>query len=114
MHEMPIVLNVVRTLDYLVEEKNLPPDIRVVVMEIGELASVLPNYFEKCWSPAIERSKHLKNTELKIELIPGIARCKHCGTEFHIEQNQGLCPECKIWDWDTVSGREVNIKEILV
>ncbi len=114
MHEMPIVLNVVRTLDYLVEEKNLPPDIRVVVMEIGELASVLPNYFEKCWAPAIERSKHLQSTELKIELIAGIARCKRCGREFHIEQNQGLCPDCKVWDWDTVSGREVNIKEILV
>ena len=50
MHEMPIVLNVVRTLDHLVEEKNLPPEIRVVAMEIGELASVMPNYFENAGS----------------------------------------------------------------
>lgn len=113
MHEMPIVLNVVRSLDRMVDSGQLP-QIHTVVMEIGELASVMPNYFEKCWGPATERSVHLKEAKLKIEMIPAIARCKHCGTEFRIEQNNGLCPQCHIWDWDTVSGREVNIKEVLV
>lgn len=74
----------------------------------------MPNYFEKCWEPATERSTHLKNTQLKIEIVPGIAKCRRCGTQFNIQENQGNCPVCKVWDWDTVSGREVNIKEILV
>lgn len=114
MHEMPIVLNVVRTLDRLAEENSIPSDIKVVVMQIGELASVMPEYFEKCWEPATERSVHLKSTKLRIEMIPAIARCRRCDTQFRIEENNGTCPNCGVRDWDTVSGREVNIKEILV
>lgn len=113
MHEMPIVMNVVKTLDAMAESSQIP-EISVVVMQIGELASVMPNYFRKCWPRAAEASAHLKNAVLEIEMIPGIARCKRCGTKFHIEQNEGICPACKVWDWDTVSGREVTIKEVFV
>lgn len=113
MHEMPIVMNVVNTLDAMAESSQIP-EISGVVMQIGELASVMPDYFRKFWPRAAEASAHLKNAVLEIEMIPGIARCRRCGTEFHIEQNNGTCPACRVWDWDTVSGREVMIKEVFV
>jgi len=81
-------------------------------MQIGEIAPVIPEYFEKYWQSAIERSKHLQQSVLYIEIIPGIAKCDHCNHEFNIETYNGICPECHYRYWKIMSGREVDIKEI--
>ncbi len=111
MHEMPVVLSTVEYLDNLADKNNIQ-SIKEVVMQIGEIAPVIPKYFEKYWQPAIERSKHLQHAVLYIEIIPGIAKCNQCGDEFNIEGYNGICPECNYRYWEILSGNGVGIKEI--
>jgi hydrogenase nickel incorporation protein HypA/HybF len=113
MHEMGVVLNVVRTIEKYAEENKIP-EIQGLVMEIGEVSSVIPHYFASCWEPAIASSRCMMNAQLEIEVIPGIARCLKCGEEFNIAENEGKCAKCGSDVWQTLSGREVMIKEIYV
>ena len=113
MHEMGVVLNVVDAVEKYAAANGIDK-VGVVVMEIGEVSSVVPNYFASCWYPAVARSKILLNTELKIEQVPGLARCYSCGKEFNIAEYDGKCPACGSDHWETLSGRDVMIKEIYV
>ena len=113
MHEMGVVLNVVNALEQYAAENQIP-EIKGVAMEIGEVSSVVPNYFASCWYPAVARSRCLLNAELTMEVIPGLAKCYPCGEEFNIAANDGKCPKCGSEHWETLSGREVMIKEIYV
>lgn len=111
MHEMPVVLSAVEYLDNFADKNDIQ-NINEVVMQIGEIAPVIPKYFEKYWQLATERSRHLQHTVLYIEIIPGIAKCDQCGHEFNIENYNGICPECHYRYWKIISGKEVGIKEI--
>jgi hydrogenase nickel incorporation protein HypA/HybF len=113
MHEMPIVLNVVRSMDRYAKAHSIP-EIRVVVMEIGEASGVMPFFFHSCWEPAIGKSDCLLNASLEIIGIPGEGKCNACGATFHPEDYQAGCPTCGGNDWIIVSGRDIRIKEIKI
>lgn len=52
-----------------------------------------PQYIEACYPAAVDGTL-LQDTELKIEIIPGNARCKQCGKVFNLLQNrQAATPE---------------------
>ncbi len=114
MHEMPVVMNVVEMVDDYARNNDVK-EVRKVIMEIGEIAMVMPHYFRSFWEPVIEQSEFCKNAELQIDIDPGIGRCRQCGHEFNIEQNNGICPDCgAVEKFEILSGRDVQIKEIQV
>ncbi|MCD8363206.1 MAG: hydrogenase maturation nickel metallochaperone HypA [Lachnospiraceae bacterium] len=113
MHEMGIVLDVVKKMDAFAEANHIP-QIHTVVMSVGELSALEPPYFVSCWEYAASRSDHLVNCGVRIDPVPGIAKCMVCGEEFNLEQNDEICPKCKSEKWRIISGREVMIKEVLV
>ena len=114
MHEMPVVMNVVDIVDSYARENNVR-EVHKVIMEIGEIAMVMPHYFRSFWGPAIEQSEFMKNAELQIDIVPGIGSCRECGQEFNIEENNGICPHCgAVEKFQILSGSDVQIKEIEV
>lgn len=113
MHEMGVVLNVVRTVEQYAAANGITA-VKGVSMEVGEVSSVVPNYFASCWDAAVARSRCMLNAQLEIKVIPGLARCHVCKEEFNIAKNDGKCPKCGSERWDTISGREVMINEIYV
>lgn len=114
MHEMPVVMEVVDSLDHYARENGIE-EIREVTMEIGEIAMIIPRYFESFWEPVIEKSEHLRQAKLKIEVVPGIGGCRECGHQFNIEEHNGICPNCgAVEKFQILSGRDVQIREIAV
>lgn len=113
MYEMGVVLNVVRKLDSYAEMNHIG-QINTVVMSVGEVSSIEAPYFVSSWEYAAARSKHLVNSGVKIEKVPGIGRCMLCNEQFNLLENDGKCPHCRTSKWQLVSGRDVVIKEILV
>ena len=114
MHERPVVMDVVDLIDDYAR-KNDVKEVRKVIMEIGEIAMVLPNYFRNFWRPVIETSEFCKNAELVIEIEPGIGQCRECESDFNIEKNNGVCPKCgAVEKFQILSGRDVKIREIEV
>lgn len=112
MHEMGVVLNIVRDTEQVAKE-NEAEGVASVVLQIGELTGVIPNYVQTCWIAAIENTL-LSSAALIIEEIPGNGRCKNCGKVYNLLERNLKCPDCGDESFDILSGRDVIIKEIAV
>jgi hydrogenase nickel incorporation protein HypA/HybF len=86
--------------------------IDTLVLQIGELSSMIPGYIEACYPAAVEGTL-LKETKLKIEILPGNAICKECNKVFNVIENNSKCPNCGSKGWELLSGKEFMIKEIV-
>ena len=111
MHELGILNEVVKTVERYAAE-NRVKNIRELVLQVGEISSVIPEYMEKIYPIAVEGTK-LEKTLLKIEILPANARCDECKTVFHATKSGGICPECRSRNMKLISGREFLVKEIV-
>lgn len=112
MHELSILIQVVKQVE-AVAKANGSPVVKTIVLQVGEAASVVPRFLEDCYAAAIYQTS-LEETELKIEIIPAMGRCRPCQTIYHLRQSDGQCPTCSANDFEMLSGREFTIKEIIV
>lgn len=111
MHEIGVMIEVVKTVENFAKQNGVTK-IQTLVLQIGELSTVVPRYIEACYPAAIGGTL-LENTELKIEILPGNAICSECNKVFNIRESNSACPYCKSRDWEMLSGKEFNIKEIV-
>ncbi len=111
MHELGIMIEVVKTVERFAEENGISK-IDTLVLQIGELSSVVPRYLQACY-PAAVNGTMLEQTKLKIDIIPGNCRCFQCNKLFNYIKNKGKCPDCGSSDLELLSGREFYIKEII-
>jgi len=111
LHELGVIIAVVEKIEKIAREQNLTK-IETLVLQIGELSSIVPMYLEKCY-PAATDGTLLQDTELRIEVIPGNALCKDCSKVYNLMANNRKCPYCGSKEWELLSGREFNIKEIV-
>jgi hydrogenase nickel incorporation protein HypA/HybF len=111
MHELGIVAEVVRVVEEIARKQQLTK-IETLVLQIGELSSVIPYYVEQCY-PAAAYGTMLENTRLEIEVLPGNGRCRACGKVYNVLANHRTCPACGVTDRELLGGREFSIKEIV-
>lgn len=111
MHELGIVAEVVRVVEGIAQKQNVTK-IDTLVLQIGELSSVVPYYVEQCY-PAAAYGTMLEHTRLQIEVLPANGRCKACGQVYNVVQNRRVCPACCGGEVELLGGREFLIKEIV-
>ena len=111
MHELGIVIKVVKTVEDFAR-RNGVTKIDTLVLQIGALSSVIPNYVENCYPMAVKETL-LEDTKLKIEVLPANALCKACNKVFNVLEHKGVCPSCKGDKLEMLSGNEFLIKEII-
>ena len=110
MHEIGIVRAMVKTvLDYC--EQNNVPEVSEIVLQVGELSLVIPEYVEKLY-PVVIKDTPLENAKLIIENVEGLAECKDCDEIFNVVATKGYCPSCGSFEKEVLSGKDVNVKEI--
>jgi len=112
MHELGVVIDVVKQVESFAAENGIK-EIDTLVLQVGELCSMVPRYIEEVYPMAVEQSL-LNDTKLKIEIAPGIVRCRNCDFNFNVIQNQHKCPRCRAEEWQVISGTEFIIKDIIV
>lgn len=110
MHELGIIIQVVKQVEQYCVENNLT-EIDKIVLGVGELSSMYPKYIEDVYPIAVENSM-LAKTELVIEMLPGLASCDECNFGFNLKVNNDKCPLCGSTKWKVLSGTEFMIKEI--
>ncbi len=113
MHELNVLMAVADQVEQIATQNNLR-FVDAVVLEVGELSSIVPMFLTEYYPLAVEKKPLLKDSKLKIEMVPGNARCLNCGTEFNVIKNNGYCPECHSFEKEIISGRDFVIKEIQV
>ena len=111
MHELGVVIEVIKTVENFARQNALTK-IDTLVLQIGELSSMIPKYIEACYPAAVDGTL-LQETKLKIEVLPGNAICKNCNKVFNLILNNNKCPKCANKDWEILCGKEFMIKEII-
>jgi hydrogenase nickel incorporation protein HypA/HybF len=106
-----VVIEVIKSVEAIVREKGLT-QVETVVLQIGELSSIVPKYIEACYPAAVDGTM-LRESRLKIETLPGNAICEKCGKVFNLIQQGGSCPACGERDWRLLGGKEFVLKEII-
>ncbi len=113
MHELGIVFYIIRDVKQAAEE-NKVEHVSAVVMNIGEVSTIVPEYLTDCWRWAADKEELLKGCELKIEPIPAVTHCDGCGKDYPTLPHGKTCPHCGSTDTWLLRGREVQIKELRI
>ena len=111
MLEVGIVFYIIRDVKKAAQE-NGGPHVDAVVMNIGEVSTVVPEYLTDCWRWAADKEDVLRRAELRCEIIPAITHCNACGNEYSTVKHGKKCPQCGSEDTFLVQGNEVEIKHI--
>jgi len=111
LHELGVVIEIIKSVENFAEKNHLKK-IETLVLQIGELSSMIPRYIEALYPAAVEGTI-LQETELKIEILPGNAICISCNKVFNLIESNSKCPNCGSNKWDILCGKEFMIKEII-
>ena len=110
MHELGIMFHVVKKVEDIARQNKLT-QIEALVLQIGELASVVPQYIRACYPAAVDGTL-LEHTQLEIEMLPANGLCSSCKKVYNVLEQHKTCPSCGSQDYELLSGREFNIKEV--
>jgi len=110
MHELGLMDAVIRTVGRIMKEENLT-HVRKIVLEIGELSGTVPHFITDCYEAVVADTQY-QDTELVIEIVPGIARCNDCHIEFRIDIEELCCPICYGKNLTPIEGKDLTIKQI--
>lgn len=113
MHELGIVFYIIRDVKQAAAEHGVSK-VSGVVMDIGEVSTIVPEYLTDCWRWAADKEELLKGSELKINIIPAVTYCDECKSEYETVRHGRKCPRCgsdRTW---LLRGNEVEIKSIEV
>lgn len=111
MHEVGVMIEVIKTVENFARKNNLKK-IDTLVLQIGQLSSIIPRYIEACYPAAVDGTM-LQDTKLEIEILPGNGICRKCSKVFNLIENDNICPKCGSKDWEILCGKEFMIKEIV-
>ncbi len=111
MHELGIVKQIVSTIEDLAEQNN-EKHITQLVLEIGELSQVIPEFVEDIWKDFRKIDPMLENCELKIEIPEALVFCKVCGTSYHPTEENANCPKCGLKNFRIIDGGQLIIKSL--
>lgn len=111
MHELGIVFHVIKSVERVAEDNNLEK-VSAVVLELGEVSGVVPDYLTDCWKWAAAKTELVKGAELRIETLPAITHCDGCGRDYPTVAHGKTCPRCGSGNTWLLTGNEMNIKEI--
>lgn len=113
MHELGVMLKVLDTVEDLASRNGIDR-VSAIVLDIGELSSVVPMFIEDYYPVMIEDRPLFQGCELKIERTEGIAECAVCGEQYNVVEYDGHCPCCNAFEKNVLQGRDFVIKEIQV
>ncbi len=113
MHELSYVLDIINSVNDLVDNENVK-SIKKVVVEVGEMSGVVPFYLEKYYGEA-KKGTNLEESELVIEEKKVIIECERCKNNYNPVSEYGYkCPECGERKGKLLQGRGIIIKEVVV
>lgn len=111
MHELGIVFHIIKSVERVAADNGLE-QVSAVVLELGEVSGVVPDYLTDCWKWAAAKEELVRGSELKIEMLPAVTHCDNCGKDYPTVAHGKTCPHCHSGDTWLLTGNEVNIKEI--
>lgn len=110
MHELGIMYHIVEKVLKAVEINQLS-EVEAIVLQVGELSSVIPRYLHACF-PAATDGTLLENTKLEIERLTANGICRRCSNVYPLFENKKTCPSCQSKEFEIIGGTDFYLKEI--
>lgn len=110
MHELGIMYHIVEQVLKVVESNQLS-EVEAIVLQVGEMSSVVPRYLHACFPAAVDGTV-LEGSKLEIEILPANGICRGCGKVYPLLEYSKVCPDCGGKDYEKISGGEFYLKEI--
>lgn len=113
MHELGVVFHIMDSLERIAAE-NGAEGVSKVVLELGEVSTVIESYLQNCWKWAAKKRALFSEAELVVETLPAITYCEGCQKTYKTVEHGKICPFCNSSDTWLLQGNEFNIKEMEV
>ncbi|WP_177917685.1 hydrogenase maturation nickel metallochaperone HypA [uncultured Eubacterium sp.] len=110
MHELGIMLQIVKTIDDALSEQDYK-ELLSITLQVGEMTDVVPEFLKNAWE-SIRPNSDYPNAELIIEPVPAVAKCLDCGYTDNIKSFGFECPDCHSSRLKIISGKELIIKQL--
>ncbi len=110
MHELGIMYHIVDKVLKVVDTNQLS-DVEAIVLQVGELSSVVPRYLHACFPAAVDGTI-LEGTKLEIDILTANGICQDCGKVYPIIEKGKICPDCQGEEFELISGEDFFLKEI--
>lgn len=109
MHEIPIVRDVVRTLEQAYPERFSA--IVKVTLEAGLLSNVQPILIQNAFEAVRMEDERLAFIDLEVVQLPIIAYCAGCDRPFEVHHNRFVC-SCGMPSRKLIQGDELRISRV--
>lgn len=113
MHELGVVFSIMDSVEKTAAGSGVD-HVSKVVLDLGEVTTVIPSYLTDCWKWAVKKSPLLESADLEIRRVPAITYCESCGSEYETVKHGKTCPNCGSTDTWLLQGNEFMIREIEV
>jgi len=113
MHELTLLFGVAEQVERVVKENDID-HVDAVVLEVGEATTVVPEFLRDGYSVISDDYDFLRGSQLIVNTVTAVGRCRECGREFPVVVNKGLCPDCGSFDKDIIEGTDFLIKEVRI
>ncbi len=113
MHELGVVFHIADAVTDVAKQNNVSK-VKKVVMEIGEVSTVVNDQLIDCWNWNANRTDLLRGCEMEIVTIPAVTYCEDCKKTYPTVKYGKICPYCKSERTYLLEGNGVAIKQIEV
>ena len=110
MHEMSLAEGVLQLVEETAQREKAQR-VKLVVLEIGQLSSVVPDALRFCFE-AVTRDSIAQGARLEILETPGAGWCASCGVTVAMTALYSECPTCGSYHVQPTEGTEMRVKEI--
>lgn len=111
MHEMGIAKQIIEIATSSIPDGMEDISVERVNLKVGKLSSVVPDSLTFCFEN-LSIDTPLAGADLNIEVVPILARCNECKSEWTINEPIFMCEKCKSGSIEILSGRELDITSI--
>lgn len=110
MHELSIVSSVISMVSENCINNNITK-VEKIVLKIGEFSCV-DNSSLRFAFESLSKDSICEGAILDIDKVNGMAYCKKCNREFHVEFSKMECPICNNPSMDITNGYEMLLYRI--
>lgn len=111
MHELGIVVHVIDMVEKAAEENHVHKVMKLD-LEVGEVSTIVPDYFRDCYQWAIKKTRYMQECELNLIVVEGKSYCQDCRKTYRTTEYGKACPYCGGYHTYLVSGHDVMIRDI--
>ncbi len=110
MHEMSLMAQLFSIIDdYIIRHKL--SEVSKVVLKIGEMTCVEDSTLEYTFH-LFARGTKVEDAELIIKKIEAVSECQYCGERYKINYTDKICPTCKKYNKNLISGDELLLARL--